>query len=404
MRRRLAALAMIALALAAWFAGRQQGLQPPPLDQQVYLWQRVWTAQHAQALADSKPLFSTLRVLGLQVHAHDRVRPIPVNSALLRQDGRPLWLVARIDGQLPQPDAASIRLAVLQQLQRWQAAGLNVTGIEIDHDAATARLPQYRDFIQRLRQQLPPSIQLSITALPAWLNSPTLAALLREVDSSVLQVHAVLSPRQGLFNGVLALQWAQRYARVSTQPFRLALPAYGMGLVGFDAQGPQVESEASLRVAGAIQELTVAPQQVADVLQRLAAQPVAHLRGIVWFRLPLPNDRRAWSLTTLRAVIEQQPLVAHWQVKIRPQARQNGLYDLIIHNSGPVDAPLPAAVDIAASDCLAADAVGNYRLESTPQQQRFIRTGNDLVRAGQSRPLGWLRCQQLTPGGTLVTP
>ncbi|SQI29604.1 Uncharacterised protein [Serratia plymuthica] len=44
----------------------------------------------------------------------------------------------------------------------------------------------------------------------------------------------------------------------------MALPAYGMGLLGVDAQGAQVESEASLRVAGNPRELTVAPQQVAD--------------------------------------------------------------------------------------------------------------------------------------------
>ncbi|MEW6999979.1 hypothetical protein M5585_01715 [Serratia ureilytica] len=62
-----------------------------------------------------------------------------------------------------------------------------------------------------------------------------------------------------------------------------------------------------------------------------------------------------------------------------------------------MDAPLPQEVAIRADDCLAADAVGNYRLESAPQRQRFIRISGDQLRAGQSRPLGWLRCQQLTP-------
>ncbi|SUI41174.1 Uncharacterised protein [Serratia marcescens] len=41
---------------------------------------------------------------------------------------------------------------------------------------------------------------------------------------------------------------------------------------GFDAQGAQVESESSLRVAGNGRELTVAPQQIADFLQTLAQQ------------------------------------------------------------------------------------------------------------------------------------
>ncbi|SVK46013.1 Protein of uncharacterised function (DUF3142) [Acinetobacter baumannii] len=405
MKRLPAALVLIALGLAAWFAGRQQALrQASGWDQQVYVWQRVWTPQHADALAHSRDLFGALRVLALQVHPREDWREIPADLSLLKRDGRPLWLVARLDGQLPQLDQEAIIQRLLALAQRWQTAGLPVTGVEIDHDAATARLPDYQRFLQRLRQRLPAALQLGITALPTWIGSPNLPGVLQQADSSVLQVHAVLSPQQGLFDGPLALRWVRQYAAVTPKPFRVALPAYGMALLGFDAQGAQVESESSLRVAGNGRELTVAPQQIADFLQTLAQQTPPRLRGVIWFRLPLADDRRAWSLATLRAVIERRPLNVDWQVKFRPQPQQNGLYDLIIHNNGPVDAPLPQEVLIRADDCLAADAVGNYRLESAPQRQRFIRISSDQLRAGQSRPLGWLRCQQLTPGGTLVTP
>lgn len=405
MKRWAAALLLVLLAFGAWLAGRHQALSAPPVwDQQVYLWQRVWSTQHAPALAASRDLFSSLRILALQLHPREGLRVMPVDTALLKQDGRPLWLVARLDGSQPRWDEERLYSRLLQLVQQYRAAGLSVVGIEIDHDAATARLPQYRDALRRLRRQLPADVQLSITALPAWLDSPQLPALLRQVDSSVLQLHAVLSPQQGLFDSRLALRWTQRYAQVTNKPFRIALPAYGMGLVGVDAQGAQVESEASLRVAGSLRELTVAPQHIADFLQRLSAHPQPHLRGVVWFRLPLAGDRRAWSMNTLRRVIRQQPLHSRWQVKMRPQPQQNDLYDLIIANDGPADAPLPTAVTLAAGDCLAADAVGRYRLDSTATQLRFIRTGDELVRAGQSRPLGWLRCQHLTPGGIRVTP
>jgi hypothetical protein len=109
-------------------------------------------------------------------------------------------------------------------------------------------------------------------------------------------------------------------------------------------------------------------------------------------------------MTTLRAVIQQQPLLANWQVKFLPQPQQNGLYDLIIENQGPVDAPLPHEIHIQAEGCLAADAVGHYQLATPSDPQRFIRISGDQLRAGQSRPLGWLRCQQITPGGTHVIP
>ncbi|CAI1123831.1 DUF3142 domain-containing protein [Serratia quinivorans] len=405
MKRGLMALLLLVLAFIAWFGGRQQALQlPQTWDNQVYVWQRVWTPQHAAALAQSRDLFSALRVLGLQVHPREGWREIPVNLSLLKQDGRPLWLVVRLDGQLAQLDESAIRQRLLKQVQQWQAAGLQVIGVEIDHDAATARLHDYQHFLQQLRQQLPRSLQLGITALPTWIDSAALPGVLQQVDSSVLQVHAVLSPQQGLFSGPLALRWVKQYAKMTQRPFRVALPAYGMGLVGFDAQGAQVESEAPLRVAGTTRELTVAPQQVADFLHQLNAQTTPHLRGIIWFRLPLADDRRAWSLTTLRAVIENQPLSVNWQIKISHQPQQKGLNDLILHNNGPIDAPLPHEIVFTASDCLAADAAGNYRLESEPQRQRFVLINGDQLRAGQSRPLGWLRCQQLMPGGTLVTP
>ncbi|RTF19547.1 DUF3142 domain-containing protein, partial [Serratia marcescens subsp. marcescens ATCC 13880] len=109
MKRRLAALVLIALGLAAWFAGHQQALRlASGWDQQVYVWQRVWTPQHADALAHSRDLFSGVRVLALQVHPREGWREIPADLNLLKQDGRPLWLVARLDGQLPQLDQAAI--------------------------------------------------------------------------------------------------------------------------------------------------------------------------------------------------------------------------------------------------------------------------------------------------------
>ena len=48
-----------------------------PLDQQVYIWQRLWTAQHEHALKQSRNLFSTLRILGLQVHPQEGIRYTP---------------------------------------------------------------------------------------------------------------------------------------------------------------------------------------------------------------------------------------------------------------------------------------------------------------------------------------
>ncbi|BFO30953.1 hypothetical protein KoxyNG13_014260 [Klebsiella pasteurii] len=70
-----------------------------------------------------------------------------------------------------------------------------------------------------------------------------------------------------------------------------------------------------------------------------------HFSGIVWFRLPLDNDSRAWSLSTLAAVICHQPLTTLWQWLPHPNSvnvnAESRLYELAINNAGNIDAMLP---------------------------------------------------------------
>jgi hypothetical protein len=377
-------------------------------DQQAYIWQRVWTKEHADALLQSRNLFSALRVLALQHHSQTGWANLSIDYDELKKDGRPLWLVVRLDEQLNPADRPAIYQHIFALTQSWQARGLNLLGVEIDHDAASARLPEYLQFLQGLKQGLPPALQLSITALPTWSSSPIFPKILQLTDQSVLQVHAVLSPEQGLFDAKLALGWIKRYSQLSDRPFRAALPAYGMGLTRVGSKDWQVESESPLRMANNKQELTVAPQQLAQFIQQLQTQRLPSLQGLIWFRLPLASDQRAWSLSTLSAVILQQPLTPNWQVKIHSlPAKLNEtkqLHDIVLHNAGPADAPLPRQISIVASDCLAADAIGNYQLASDRSQQHFKLIKPDQLRSGQSRPIGWLRCTSLQEDKTLVSP
>ena len=164
----------------------------PALDQQLYIWQRQWTPAHDAALRDSRESFSTLRVLALQAFPNDGWHRARIDAPLLQHDGRPLIAVIRLDGQLKSLDQSQVTAQILRVVADWQAQGLTLSGVEIDHDAGNARLPEYIEFLTHLRSALPASLPLSITALPAWLGSSQLPALLAAVDSSVLQVHACL--------------------------------------------------------------------------------------------------------------------------------------------------------------------------------------------------------------------
>ncbi|KIH83375.1 DUF3142 domain-containing protein [Pseudomonas batumici] len=392
-----------------WFAlcallllgGCQPDQPAPPLDQQLYIWQRQWRPAHEQALSASRADFSTLRVLALQAQPKAGWSRARVDLAQLKADGRPVIAVIRLDGQLPALDLDRARAQISQLLADWRAGGVMPTGVEIDHDSGSARLSGYTDFLIKLRGLLPPSLKLSITALPAWLDSPQLPALLQAVDSSVLQVHAVSNPRLGLFNPGQPRDWAERWGRVSDKAFYLALPAYGIAVLPDDGGAPVVESEVALNRGGERRELLADPQQLATLARQLRAKPPAHLAGLIWFRLPLPGDRRAWSLSTLSAVARGEALASQWQVQL---SARDGLYDIRLDNLGNLDRPLPARVELNAEQCDGVDGLSGYTLRQTPKQLIFTRQSSARIAAGGQRALGWARCTRIDQGAWNVYP
>ncbi|QCY09738.1 DUF3142 domain-containing protein [Pseudomonas sp. MPC6] len=372
-----------------------------PLDQQLYVWQRQWTPAHETAIKDSRADFSTLRVLALQAFPQAGWSRARIDPALLKGDGRPLIAVVRLDGQLPSLDQDQVTAQIQQVLGDWQGRGLNLAGVEIDHDAGNARLPAYREFLVHLRSVLPASLPLSITALPSWLDSPELPALLSTVDSSVLQVHAVSDPRSGLFDPDQAKKWAVTWSRITSKPFYLALPAYGVALLPGDNGAPVVESEVPLERGGTRRELLADPQLLSQLGRQLRDDPPAHLAGLIWFRLPLANDRRAWSLTTLRAVARGDALDSRLTLKL---SAKEGLYDISLVNQGNLDNAWPERLTLAVQGCDGADALAGYALQQSPDLLTFTRLSDGRIAAGGQRAIGWARCANIDQGASNVHP
>lgn len=373
----------------------------PALDQQLYIWQRQWTPAHEAALRQSREDFSSLRVLALQAFPGSGWSRARIDPALLKADGRPLIAVIRLDGQLTSLDQDEVNAKILQVLSDWQSLGLAPVGVEIDHDAGNARLPAYEAFLIRLRRTLPITLKLSITALPSWLDSPALPGLLQTVDSSVLQVHAVSDPRHGLFDPTKARRWAERWSAVTRRPFYLALPAYGVALLNHEGGAPVVESEVPIDRGGERRELLADPVELANLAADLRADPPVHLAGLVWFRLPLPGDRRAWSLVTLGAVARgdalDSRLAVHWN-------EQGGLHDIRLVNQGNLDSAWPQRLTLAVGACESADALAGYSLQQTPGLLTFTRIQEGRLAAGAQKAVGWARCTHIDQGGSDVYP
>lgn len=391
-----------ALACAMLLSACQPSASPAAAPtHEVYVWQRAWRPALGTALLQAADLSQRWRVLAGQASADGQLQPVAIDTAMLQATARPVMMVLRIEGQfgtLDDPAAVSRLITQITALrQRWQAWGLQPAGIEIDHDCGTARLAGYARFLSQLRGSLVPEksgqqLSLSITALPAWLASPQLESLLAQVDESVLQVHAVKQPREGLFDASQAQRWAADYGRRTPKPFRVALPAYGTR-VSFDDYGnlAAVDSETPGQARhDDARELSVSPRAVAGLIKALQADPPSHWSGWAWFRLPTADDRRAWSLATWRAVAQGQPLAAPASIQQHPGA-DPGLVEVLLHNASALDADLPQNW-VLPRECSVADAANGYQLRRAAGSLQFQRPQPGLLRPHSQLLIGWMRC------------
>ena len=351
-----------------------------PLSQDIYIWQRLWTPGVTQAVASAQTMSSGWRVLAAETDPNGHLRGFAVHWTVLQ--GKPVTAVIRIDGALGRLDQKTL-LADFQRLAaRWPKA----VALEIDYDCGTAQLAAYAEFLKELHKRHP--AHLSITALPTWLEGRDLAALLAVPDDVVLQVHAVRSPSQGLFDPRLARRWIDRFDAITPKPFRVALPDYGTRIIRGPSGGViAMESETPKLVGGtSAEELLAAPEDVAALLRDLVRKPPHHLSGLAWFRLPLANDQRIWSLPTLALVMKGQTPNGGLAVETR-QGAAPGAVDVLLINRGAYDLVLPGAV-VLPNSCKLADGVGAYRYEG----QKFRRLQTAFLPAHREMVIGWARC------------
>lgn len=359
----------------------------------AYIWQRSWTPAVGAAIEQSSDVMDGWRVLGAQASSDGRVRSFSPDWAALNESGKPLILVIRIERQLIDWDEDALLEQISSLIVQWRGKARHLAGIEIDHDCATARLSDYARFLTRVRALLTEELRLSITALPDWLASPDLPALLDAADSTVLQVHAIEAPEAGIFDRDQAMAWIDRFSHLTRKPFRVALPAYGARL----ALRPNksvfaVESERPLLVGGdSFIELTISPRDVADLLRHVADAHPEHLSGIVWFRLPVAGDERAWSLATLRAVIERVPLKPHIAVQVG-ESGIAGAVAISLANEGGIDARLPRRVVLPA-DCTIADGINGFSLDHEGERLVLVNSQAMMLHEGHRIAIGWARCK-----------
>lgn len=208
----------------------------PSLPQRIYVWQRAWNPAFQQSVAADAGDFAALDVLVAEVswrNSKPEIHRLAVHWPSLQASLRPIGMVVRIGPYAGTWAADTVVTHSIVELCQSVLAEAHHQGIEpvelqLDFDAATARLTAYRTLLQVIRRTVRPP-RLVITALPDWLHSPVFPELIAETDCYVLQVHALEKPRlvndpYTLCDQVQVSKWVERAAGLN-RPFRIALPA-----------------------------------------------------------------------------------------------------------------------------------------------------------------------------------
>ncbi|MCP3140249.1 DUF3142 domain-containing protein [Pyxidicoccus xibeiensis] len=343
--------------------------RPPPLTHEAYVWQRDWSPELSSALEkELPPELGALRVLARERSGPTRTPvDVAVDVDALARSGREVVAVMRVDGTAPLDGISLEEVAV--HARAWKARGVRVRGVEVDHDCATPALTAYADWLERERTHLRDgALRLSITALPTWASSPDVKRLAAIPDDVVVQVHAVRAP--SLFHPEEARRFVESWSSATGRPFRVALPTYRARL----RDGTRLSAE---------------PRDVSGFLATLRERPVPGVTGVLWFRLGHRGDVDAWSLPTLAAVVRGEPLAPRLTPRLVDAG--GGTRDIVIENTGRVDADAPARLTLS-GNLEVLDGVGGY----APHGASLVARTPPRLRAGERRVVGFVRGTEVT--------
>ena len=126
--------------------------------------------------------------------------------------------------------AGAIVSAYMSDRERASRDGVRIAGLQLDFDVPTRLLPEYDNLLREVRGLVPADTILSITGLPAWLNSGSLSTVLSTVDFWIPQCYGAEIPstleREIPISSVDSVRSAVEGARRLRKPFYAGLASY----------------------------------------------------------------------------------------------------------------------------------------------------------------------------------
>lgn len=360
------------------------------LPQDVYIWQKKWISTLKPAIEQTTPYIAGWRFLAGEYEPDGQIIYPSVQFELLKQTKLPLTAVYRFDRLRPLPSADEI-LSLILQSPAYQTN--HIHQIELDLDWPTSKLKLYIQLLKSLKIKLPQNIQLNITMIPDWMRSPAFSELTAQIPNPILQVHSIDNPKSGLFTPQNALAYIEKMNRLTHHNFYVALPTYGLKIQTTSTGNIYaIEGENGFKSGKFGKELYSDPQQVRALIETLQENTPSHLKGIVWFRLPVANDKRNWSLDTWIAMIAQHPLKGQIITQETPDLNTPGAIKLVLINQGNITLPLPKTIPLR---CSIGDGFFPYQLTSNAQGQYSLSLIQQSapLNTHQQRIIGWMRCE-----------
>jgi hypothetical protein len=376
--------AAAALLLVVGRAPRDHG----PLPQGVYVWQRAVTPEVRAAIEEVAGRFAPIVALAAEVSfregrmevARTDLPPLPPGSGFALR-------VGPCPGALPAGPLRDLAVSLPRGAE-----------LQIDYDCPESRLFEFARFVASLGEGLS-GTPLVVTALPAWLDAAGFDDLIDAADGYVLQVHSLERPRSpdrvpSLCDVERAAGWVERAARRG-RPFRVALPSYGYD-AAFDAagalrwiaaEGPEREPPEGGRVV----RIAAEPAPLAGLVRRLRESRPRELRGILWYRLPVPGDRRNWRLPTLlRVAAGEAPAPA---LSVEVVRTEGALADFAVVNRGEGEhsGPIEVVVAFRNGDRVDLDALAGFRWTEPRKGEIRFRVEGARLAPGDRRAVGWIR-------------
>jgi len=410
----VAVTAGLAVLAAAWRLSLPGDVERAdlPMVHGVYVWQSNWSSATADAVRGAAERYGTDRVYVLAGElklrpggAVERLAWAGVDWAAVKAAG-PAALVLRIDayrGPFRADDHAGRAVVRFARRAVAEARGHGVAPAELqlDFDAASRTLDGYRRWVAAVRAAV--DVPVTLTVLPAWLddNPEGFAALVRQADGYVLQVHALDRPERiddavALIDPAKAMAWVEAAGRIG-EPFRVAVPTYSYAL-GFDAGGRYLgvaaEDGVGALPAGTtrVKRLSPDPAAMAALVagwERVGGRPV-HMQGLVWFRLPVASDTMNWPPATLAAVIEGR--APRERVVVRLERPEPLLVEVWLANEGEADAAPPGVVRLTWDGRpVASDGLHGFRVRSTAEGGALTPGETGALRPGSRHRVAWLR-------------